>query len=38
MLNDALNGKDYNPDLVKEIEEKIIESNKKLDLLLDIDK
>ena len=38
MLNDALNGKDYNSDLVKEIEEKIIESNKKLDLLLDIDK
>ena len=38
LLNDALNGKDYDKDLLKEIDEKLTESNKKLDLLLDMNK
>lgn len=38
LLNDALNGKDYDENLLKEIDNKLIESNQKLELLLDMNK
>ena len=38
LLSDALNGNSYNPDLLKEINDKIKESNNKLELLLDMNK
>ena len=38
LLNDALNGKDYDENLLKEINEKLKESGKKLELLLDMNK
>jgi DNA primase len=38
MLFDALNGKEYDKDLLKDIDEKLKESNNKLELLLDMNK
>ena len=38
LLSDALNRNSYNPDLLKEINDKIKESNNKLELLLDMNK
>ncbi len=38
LLNDALNGKDYDDQLLKEIDNKLTESHQKLELLLDMNK
>lgn len=38
LLNDALNGKDYDENLLKEINDKLTESHQKLELLLDMNK
>lgn len=38
LLNDALNGKDYDDQLLKEINDKLTESHQKLELLLDMNK